>query len=65
MKSREIEIIIQSKSQNLNWKVISKIVGSKPETVRCAYRHEMQKRLLPPGLTPKEQFGRKYIPKLL
>jgi tRNA G37 N-methylase Trm5 len=45
---REIEIIIQSQSQNLKWKVIGNIVGFKPETVICAYRREMQKRLLPP-----------------
>jgi hypothetical protein len=38
---REIKIIIQSKSQNLTWKVIANIVGSKPETVRGAYRREM------------------------
>jgi hypothetical protein len=50
LSSREIEIIIQFKSQNLTWKVIANIVGSKPETVRCAYRYrrEMQKRFLPP-----------------
>jgi hypothetical protein len=35
---KEIEIIIQSKSRNLTWKVIANIVASKPETVRCAYR---------------------------
>jgi hypothetical protein len=45
---REIEIIIESKSQNLKWKVIANIVGSKPETVRCAHRREMQKRIFPP-----------------
>ena len=48
LSSRDIEIIIQSKQENLTWKVIAKIVGSKPETVRCAYKREMQKRSLPP-----------------
>jgi hypothetical protein len=48
LSSSEIEIIIQSKSQNLTWKVIANIVGSKPETVRCEYRREMQKHILPP-----------------
>jgi len=48
LSSRDIEIIIQSKKQNLAWKTIADIVGSKPETVRCAYKREMQKQLLPP-----------------
>jgi hypothetical protein len=57
LSSREIEIIIQSKSQNLTWKVIANIVGSKPETVRCAYRRESQKRLL----APKEKVSKSKI----
>ena len=48
LSSRDIEIIIQSKKQNLTWKTIANIVGSKPETVRSAYKREIQKQLLPP-----------------
>jgi hypothetical protein len=68
---REIEIIIQSKSRNLTWKVIANIVAYKPETVRCAYRREMKKRLCHLKRRPVNPrlmdvyFGRKSIPNLL
>ena len=48
LSSRDIELIILSKNENLTWKTIANIIGSKPETVRCAYRRQMQKQLLPP-----------------